>query len=490
MITTKQDLNDNMMKKDKLEEIRKINNSVSRNWDSWYKKNKYYHSEILRYYKNAIPKGSSILELGCGAGTLIGNLSPSYSVGVDISDGMIKLAKRKYPKTQFFCKNIENFFIDFKFDYVIISGTIGSIENIQKVFQNISRMCSSDTRLIINCYNQLWNPILKVSASLGMKKPEKIFNWLSIDDIDNFLYISGYQTIKRDFLLLFPKYFPVISKLTNTLFTKLPIIRRFCLEQFVVARLNRPPDNVKNITTSVVITCRDEEGNIENLVKRIPSMGKHTELIFVEGHSKDKTVEKIKEMIKKYPEKDIKLMKQKGIGQGDAFRMGFDNAQGDFVCWLEADLTTPPEEIKFFYDAYILGHGEYVNGTRLVYMMEKDAMPFGNFIINRFFGNLFTIILGQRFTDTLCGFKAISKKNYLKIRKNITYFGDFDPFGDFELIFGAIRHNLKVVEIPVHYAPRSYGEPKAYGKTIISRFKHLFLLFKMSWKAFIKFKLF
>ena len=194
--------------------------------------------------------------------------------------------------------------------------------------------------------------------------------------------------------------------------------------------------------------------------------------------------------MKKYPDKDIKLMKQKGIGQGDAFRMGFDNARGDFVCWLEADLTSPPEEIGLFYDAYIQGKGEYVNGSRLVYSMEKDAMPRGNFIINRFFGILFTIILSQRFTDTLCGFKAISKKNYLKIRENITYFGDFDPFGDFELIFGAIRHNLKVVEIPVHYDPRSYGTPKAYGKTISSRFKHLFLLLKMSWKAFVKFKLF
>ena len=475
---------------DKLNKIREINNSVSKRWDTWYKKNMYYHSQILRYYRNNIPRNSSILELGCGAGNLIGNLYSSYGVGVDISDGMIKIAKKKYPKIKFYCEDIESFSVDFKFDYIIISGTIGSVKNIQRLLQNISKMCSSDTRLIINYYNQLWNPILKISESLGMKKPEMIFNWPSIDDIDNFLYIAGYQVIKRDFFLLFPKYFPIVSEASNTLISKLPVIRRFCLEQVVIARLMCPPDNVKDITTSVVITCRDEEGNIEELVKKIPSMGKNTEILFVEGHSKDNTVKKIKEMIKKYPDKDIKLLKQRGIGQGDAFRMGFDNAKGDFVCWLEADLTSPPEEIKLFYDAYALGLGEYVNGTRLVYAMEKDAMPFGNFIINRFFGNLFTVILGQRFTDTLCGFKAISKKNYLKIRKNISYFGDFAPFGDFELIFGAIGHNLKVVEIPVHYVPRIYGEPKAYGKNIISKFKHLFLLLKMAWKAFVKFKLF
>ncbi len=479
-----------MEKNKNLQEVIDVNNSISKNWKAWYKKNKYYHNELLRYYRNAIPKGSRILELGCGTGSLIGNLHPSYGVGVDISEKMIAVAKKSHPKIKFFCEDIEHFHVEEKFDYVIISGTLGSVNNIQKVLQHISKMCSSDTRLVLNYYNQLWTPIINVSESLGLKKKEVILNWLSVDDIENFLYISGYQVIKRDFFLLFPKYVPLLSTIFNRLIAKIPFIRRLCLEQFVVARPYKRPDNHAELTSSVVVTCRDEEGNIEELIKRIPDMGKNTEIIFVEGHSKDNTVGKIKEMIKKYPEKDIKLMKQKGIGQGDAFRMGFDNAKGDFVCWLEADLTTPPEEIGLFYEAYIQGKGEYVNGTRLVYEMEKEAMPLGNFIINRFFGNLFTIILGQRFTDTLCGFKAISKKNYLKIRKNITYFGDFDPFGDFELIFGSIRHNLKVVEIPVHYIPRSYGTPKAYGKTIISRFRHLFLLLKMSWKAFVKFKLF
>jgi ubiquinone/menaquinone biosynthesis C-methylase UbiE len=477
-----------MSEEDKLDEVKDINNLVSKNWKSWHNKNKYYHEELLRYYKNTIPKESRILELGCGTGSLIGGLFPSYGVGVDISEGMVKVARKRFPKIKFICQDIESFHSEEKFEYIIISGTLGTVKNIQKLLQNITKMCSSDTRLVINYYNQLWNPIINISHSFKLKRKEIVFNWPSVEDIENFLYISGYQIIKRDFFLLFPKYFPLVSEICNKFLAKTPIIRRLCLEQFVVARINCPPDNCS--TTSVVITCRDEEGNIEPLVKRVPNMGKHTEIIFVEGHSKDNTIGKIKEMVNKYPEKDIKLMKQKGIGQGDAFRMGFDNAKGDFVCWLEADLTTPPEEIKLFYDAYAQGKGEYVNGSRMVYTMEKDAMPFGNFLINRFFGNLFTIILGQRFTDTLCGFKAISKKNYMKIRKNITYFGDFDPFGDFELIFGAIRHNLKVVEIPVHYNPRVYGAPKAYGKTIISRFKHLFLLLRMSWKAFVKFRLF
>jgi glycosyltransferase involved in cell wall biosynthesis len=170
--------------------------------------------------------------------------------------------------------------------------------------------------------------------------------------------------------------------------------------------------------------------------------------------------------------------------------MGFDHARGDLVCWLEADLTIPPQEISLFWDAFVSGKGEYINGSRFVYKMERNAMPFFNFVGNRFFGNVFTLLLGQRFTDTLCGFKAISRRNYLKIRKQIDYFGAFDPFGDFQLIFGAIKNGLKVIEIPVHYQPRSYGEPKAYGHGLMSFLKHVFLLLKMSWIAFKKFILF
>lgn len=471
------------------EKIKNHYNSLARNRFKWIKRNKFYHKEILRYYRFLVPRNSSVLELGCGVGNLIANLSPSYGVGVDISEETINIAKQKYPNINFVCKDIEEFSLNRKFDYIIISGTLNSVNNIQQLLQKISKMVTPDTRIIVNCYNQLWNPIIKLAQKLRLKIPEVIFNWLSIDDVENLFYISGYQVIKRDFFLLFPKYIPLVTPVFNKIIGKLPIIKHLCLEQFVIARLDCLPDNAPKLTVSVVLTCRDEEGNIEGLVKRIPKMGKHTELLFIEGHSKDNTVSKIKEMIKAHPGKDIKLLKQKGVGQADAISMGFEQAKGDFIILLEADLTTPPEEASLIWDAYIQGKGEFINGSRFVYKMGKNSMPFFNYIGNRFFGNLFTAILGQRFTDTLCGFKAMSKKNYMKIKKQIDYFGDFDPFGDFEMIFGAIKNNLKVVEVPVHYKPRDYGQPKAYGNTIISFLKHAFSLLRMSWIAFRKFKL-
>ena len=469
------------------EGIRNFYNKIATRRNKWLKRNRYYHKSLLRYYKTIIPENATVLELGCGTGNLIGNLSPSYGIGVDISDEMVKIAKEKYPSVEFICQDIEKLSLDKKFDYIVISGTLGTVENIQLLLRNVMLNAYSDTRIIVDFYNPLWNPVIRLGQKIGLKMPEIIKNWLSVDDIANFLYISGYQVIRRKFLLLFPKNIPLLSYILNRFIGKLPLLRRLSFNQIVVARPDKPPENSENLSSSVVITCRDEEGNIEGLVTRIPEMGKNTEIIFVEGHSKDNTVGKIKEMIKKYPGKDIRLLKQKGIGQGDAFRYGYDEAKGDLVIWLEADLTTPPEEAYQFWETFITGKGEYINGSRFIYKMERSAMPLLNFLGNRFFGILFTILLKQRFTDTLCGFKAISKKNYLKIRKQIDYFGDFDPFGDFELIFGAIKNNLKVADIPVHYRPRGYGESKAYGSSFFSFAKHGFLLIRMSWIAFKKF---
>ncbi|MFO7657448.1 MAG: glycosyltransferase [Bacteroidales bacterium] len=468
-------------------QLKNYYNQLASKRKKYLNRNSYYHRSIFKFFQMVIPRGASVLELGCATGDLIGKLEPARGVGLDISDEMIHLAREKYPKINFVCDDAEEFETSEKFDYIIISGIVGTVRNIQVLLEKAQKWMTTDTRVFIDFYNPLWYPLIKLGEKIGQKMPEKVINWLSVDDIENFMYISGYQVIKRKYLMFFPKYIPLVSYILNKLIGNLPVIRRLSLNSVVIARPMKPKEGSTEKFCSVVITCRDEEGNIEGLVTRIPKMGKNTEIIFVEGHSRDNTVGKIQEMIAKYPEKDIKILKQKGIGQGDAFRYGYDEAKGDFVIWLEADLTTPPEEAIHFWEAYINNTGEYVNGSRFIYKMDKSAMPLFNFLGNRFFGILFTSLLKQRFTDTLCGFKGISKKNYLKIRQQIDYFGDFDPFGDFELIFGAIRNNLKVAEIPVHYQPRQYGESKAYGQSFFSFMKHAMLLLRMSFIAFRKF---
>jgi glycosyltransferase involved in cell wall biosynthesis len=236
-------------------------------------------------------------------------------------------------------------------------------------------------------------------------------------------------------------------------------------------------------SVSVIIPCRNEKGNIENAIKRLPKFCSDIEIIFVEGHSADSTLTEINRVIDAYSDTDIKVFVQDGKGKGDAVRKGFANARGDILMILDADLTVPPEDLPKFYEAIVSGKGEFINGTRMVYPMQNQAMRFLNFLANRFFSLLFSWILNQRFTDTLCGTKALTKKNYLRIEENRSFFGDFDPFGDFDLIFGAAKLNLRIVEIPIPYAAREYGE------TQISRFRHGWLLLKMVIFAYRKMKI-
>ena len=330
-------------------------------------------------------------------------------------------------------------------------------------------------------YNFLWEPILKLGELLGLKMPQQQQNWLSTEDIINLLNLANYQVVKSECRFLIPKWIPLISDLINRFIAPLPGIKKICLGRYIVARPLKLKEN-KDYSITILIPCKNEKGNIEAAVKRIPEFGNHQEIIYVDGHSTDGTPEEIERVISKYPHKSIKLMVQDGQGKGDAVRKGFAAAKGDILMILDADLTVPPEDLPKFYRAIAEDHGEFINGCRLIYPMEKQAMRLLNLFGNKFFSVMFTWLLDQRFKDTLCGTKVLFREDYKKIQRGREYFGEFDPFGDFDLIFGAIKNNLKVVEIPIRYRERTYGN------TNISRFRHGWLLLKMTFFAFRKIK--
>jgi SAM-dependent methyltransferase len=428
-----------------------------------------------------------VLEVGCGTGDLLAAVKPAFGVGIDFSEKMIEIAAMQYPGLHFRQCDIEevSYIADIEqsyqvFDYIILSDLLHVLWDVQKTLGNLRKFCHPSTRIIISNFNFLWEPVLKLGELMGLKQKSAHSNWLSYHDIVNLLEIEGFQVLYHSQKILLPKYIPFLNLIFNKILVNLPLIKHLGLVTMITAGIEIKAR--KEYAVSIVIPARNEKGNIADAITRTPFFGLSQEFIIVEGHSSDGTYEEILRVCSDNPDKQIKVLKQEGKGKGDAVRAGFEASTGDVLMILDADLTTPPEDLPKFYQAIADGRGEFINGCRLVYPMEKDAMRFLNLLGNKFFSLFFTFLLGQRLKDTLCGTKVLLKKDYEKIKTNRPYFGAFDPFGDFDLLFGAAKLNLKIVEILVRYKERQYGS------TQISRFRHGFLLLRMSLFAAVKLK--
>ena len=443
--------------------------------DTWKKKYSYYWKDVENLCSFLIPENATVLEIGCGTGDLLAHIKAGKKVGIDYSANMIGIAKSKYPDLDFMVMEAENITLNEKFDYLILSNLIGYLEDIQKVFTELNKVCHPHSKVIVTYYNFLWQPVFNVAVLLNLRMKQPQQNWLSQQDIKNLLYLAGFDAFKEGERLLLPINIPLVSKVSNKYLAKLPLLKKLCVTNYVIAKPFQSEDDYRNkYSVSVIIPARNESGNIGNAILRTPRIGRHTELIFIEGNSKDDTWQKIKDMQEKYKSRyDIKIAHQDGKGKGDAVRKGFDMATGNILMILDADLTVPPEDLPKFYDAIASGKGEFINGSRLVYNMDENAMQFLNLLGNKFFSMMFSWLLDQRFKDTLCGTKVIFKSDYEQLKRGRKFFGDFDPFGDYDLIFGASKLNLKIIEIPIRYKERTYGT------TNISRFRHGLLLLRM-----------
>jgi SAM-dependent methyltransferase len=460
--------------------------SIATNYVQYRKRFSYYGNDIINYCNFFISETDAVLEIGCGHGETIGGLKGANKTGIDFSENMIAAAKASFPNVHFQVMDAENITLDKKFDVIIFNNIIGYLDNIQDVFYAIKKNCHEHTRIIISYYNHYWEPILNLGETIGYKKKSPQQNWLDTKDISNLLYLSGFETYRTNKRLLLPIYIPILSWLVNKYIAKLPLFKSLCLNQFTFARpqLNySEADIAEKYSVSICIPARNESGNIENAILRLPKFGKHQEIIFIEGNSADDTWQKIQEIQQKYKDThDIKIGQQTGKGKGDAVRKGYAMATQDILMILDADLTMPPEELPKFYNALATGKGEFINGSRLVYPMDKEAMRFLNTLGNKFFSWVFSWLLEQPIKDSLCGTKVMLRTDYLKLTENRKFFGDFDPFGDFDLLFGAYKLNLKIIDLPIRYRERTYGT------TNISRFTNGWMLLRMCWFAAGKIK--
>jgi SAM-dependent methyltransferase len=454
--------------------------------ERWRSINAEYYGEDRRFMRFLIPPGKRILELGCGLGNLLASLQPSYGVGVDFSPTAIQRAKARHPGLHFHVGDAEDrqvlAQIEGPFDYIVIADTIGMFEDIDETLRLVHRLCEPSTRVIISYYSHLWEPILKLGEILRLKSRQPKVNYIATADFLNLMDLADFETIRHEQRQLLPRRLFGLGRFINRYVAPLPGIRKLCLRTYLVGRpVLQFPD--RKLSATILIPCRNERGNIENAIRRMPRFGRTQEIIFAEGNSSDGTFEECERVRDAYKDQwNIKVLKQDGKGKGDAVRKGFAEATGDVLMILDADLTMPPESLPKDPAVIETGKADFVNGTRLVYPMEDEAMRPLNLMANRFFAYLFSYLVNTRMTDTLCGTKVLLRKDYEVLVREREYFGNFDPFGDFDLIFGAAKQNLKIIETPIHYKARTFGE------TQISRFRDGWLLLKMVWFAYRKLK--
>jgi len=432
----------------------------------------YYRQRLQQVYALVIPEGARVLEIGCARGDLLASLKPGFGFGVDFSPDMIDIARSRHPGLHFQVADVHDLDLQGEsFDFIVLSDVVNDLWDVHAALEKVRLCCIPRTRIIFNFFSHLWEGPLAWAQWLGVATPTLPQNWLTKGDLENLLQLSGYESIRSWTEMVAPLPFPGASIANRTL-AKIAPFRWFDMTNFLVARPAAERAGEPR-QVSVVVAARNESGHIDELMRRIPEMGAGTEILFVEGNSIDDTFEAIERAMAANPHRRCKLIKQSGKGKGDAVRAGFDAASGDILMILDADITVPPEDLPRFYEVLMSGRGEFANGVRLVYPMQDQAMRLANLIGNKFFAWAFSWLLGQPIRDTLCGTKVMWKADYRRIAANRHYFGEFDPFGDFDVLFGAAKLNLKIMELPIRYRARRYGE------TNISRWRHGVVLLRM-----------
>jgi glycosyltransferase involved in cell wall biosynthesis len=366
---------------------------------------------------------------------------------------------------------------------VILNGNLNYSSNIQKLLSSVKPRLSRASRIVAVIYNPYFWWLYKIANAIGIRRAKLPENFVTITHLENICRLSGFELTRLRNVGYFPFRLLGLGTLINRILPTIPIFR--WLGYACVVTLRPVVPELEKPSISILIPARDERKNIENALRDIPDLGGvEKEIIFVEGHSQDGTWEEIQRVIPLYEDRyRLLAFRQKGKGKNDAVRLGLKEATCDLVTILDADLTMPPENLELFYRSYCEGLGDFVNGNRLLYQMEVNAMNFLNRLGNIFFAKVLNYVLGISIGDALCGTKLFARHDYYRMVNWRKDFGDVDPFGDFDFLFSASELTLGVIDLPIRYAARTYGS------TSISRFRDGLQLLKMSLRGFARIRL-
>jgi len=446
-------------------------------------RNPYFYDLVGQELKTLIGDAGRLLFIRCQTGKLLEYVHASSVTAVEVSQKMVGSARQKHPQADIRVMDPETTLPEGPFDTILIQDTTDTVD-IQALFTHVSGVCLPHTRIVIVTYNHFWEPLVSFAERSNLKTPKVEPSWLSVRDYENLLNLSGLEMLHVTRRVLMPFGIPLLSRLINKFIAWMPGIDRLNLCHFIVARPAPRPQPASNFKVSVIIPCKDEKGNVRSAVERMPQLGRETEIIFCDDKSTDGTADEVRLMQTEFPQKNIRLVDGPAISKSRNVWSGFRAATGDILMILDADLTVMPEELPRFVEAITSGKGDFINGSRMVYPMQGQAMKFANMLGNKGFASLFSYLLGSPVRDTLCGTKVLWRRDWEKVNRMIDTWGAEDRWGDYELLFGAARLNLRIVDMPVHYQERTYGDTK-----MNRRFKNGLVMLRFCWAAFLKLKL-
>ncbi len=363
---------------------------------------------------------------------------------------------------------------------LLLNGNFNYLLDIQSELARLKPKLSRTSRLVVVLYNPYLRWLYSLADLLGLRDSPPTVTFLTRADLHNVARLAGFEVVRLRPAGYSPIWLFGLGHLVNWW---MPVVPGLRWTSFVVVAVLRPViPEAQRPSLSVVIPARNEKGNIENALQRMPDLGAgRVQVVFVEGHSTDGTWPEIQRVAAAYADRfEILAMQQTGKGKCDAVRLGFEHCTGDVLTILDADLTMPPELLGRFYDAYCGGFADFVNGSRLLYPMEGEAMRFLNRLGNVFFAKALSFVLGNRLSDSLCGTKLVARHDHARFVAWRQDFGDFDPFGDYELLFPASILGLGIVDVPIRYRARTYGS------TQIHRFRHGWQLLEMTFSGLFR----
>ena len=428
----------------------------------WIDRNRYYYACIRRLLAFIVEPGARVLSIRCRTGDFLDAVAPLHGVGVEISQPLVEIARARYPRFTFLRADPEQLDLPERFDYVIVSD-VSDTADVLATFTRVLSLCEPQGRVLVYGHNPWWRPMLALAGAIGLRMPSRAPNWLSEDDVRGLLQLAGFHVIRVYRTVLIPRRIPLVSEFVNRVIAALPLVSRLCLASVTVARPPARAVPADRVRVSVIVPCRNERGTVAAAVERMPRLGAGTEIVFCDDSSSDGTAAEVQRVQALHPDREIQLLAGPGIGKAENVWAGFRASRGDILIILDGDLTLMPEELPAFISALTEGRAEFANGSRLVYPVTKAAMPISRLIGNRMMSRIVSYLLDHQVKDTLCGTKALWRRDWERIEPRLGSWGVRDRWGDYELLFAAARLQLAIVDIPVHYQERVYGTSKMVG---------------------------